>query len=206
MIRFVLSLVLAFLPAPVPARPSVALRVLPMGDSITYGTSSSVGDGWRGMLFLDPPRRIQFVGSQTQPTGLAHEGHGGWRIDELAAQARAWAVAARPDVVLLDAGTNDARQGHTAGQMVADMGRLLDAIRSGSTARIWVAQITVTTACTADQQRQERLFNAALPGLTARYQNVRWVDMTGVPLSLDGIHPANPGYQIMRQRWAAVLS
>ena len=68
-----------------------ALRILPLGDSITQGTGDTAGGGYRGPLWTllkNAGYNADFVGSQTDTScTLAgfdknHEGHGGWRVDE----------------------------------------------------------------------------------------------------------------------------
>lgn len=72
------------------------LRVMPLGDSITYGVASLDGSGYLAR-FRDwalgsqrPPGllgkpRIVLVGSQRSgPAALANEGHSGWTIGDVA--------------------------------------------------------------------------------------------------------------------------
>src|SRR5665647_586276 len=63
------------------------LRILPLGDSITYG--SSVAGGYRLPLYAvltNAGYNVDYIGSDTgnSAPGLGaeihHEGHGGWRI------------------------------------------------------------------------------------------------------------------------------
>ena len=89
------------------------LRVMPVGDSITYG--SSVNGGYRLPLYdllTNSGYTVDYIGSQTgNSTGMAdpdHEGHGGWRIDQIdAIILDVLRTEADPDVLLLLIGTND---------------------------------------------------------------------------------------------------
>merc|ERR1712130_856823 len=48
----------------------------------------------------------EYVGTQIMEDGLKHEGHPGWRIDQLSAARVNWTIFA-PDIIILMAGTND---------------------------------------------------------------------------------------------------
>ena len=71
--------------APVSGRP---VRIMPLGDSITYGQGSSTGSGYRGGLWL---RLVQGPGLAVDAGGLKagtvpdpdHEGHPGQEIAEI---------------------------------------------------------------------------------------------------------------------------
>src|SRR5439155_7935638 len=114
------------------------LAIMPLGDSITYGTSSTTGDGYRAplatLLNQTSPMGAGWLYEGSQESGSlfwSHEGHGGWTIDDLTNNITGWlahpANTGEPiDLVLLDAGTNDDGLGHTSQQMLASMPRLLD--------------------------------------------------------------------------------
>ena len=84
-------LVLSFHAIIVP--PSDAMiRIMPLGDSITWGTGSSDQTGYRRSLFLSLTGAgypVDFVGSRSNgiPNDFDkfHEGHGGFRDDQVAA-------------------------------------------------------------------------------------------------------------------------
>jgi lysophospholipase L1-like esterase len=105
------------------------LRIMPLGDSITQGSVSGVSnsDSWvsyRKALW-DKLRaagyEVNFVGSRNNGSAIPnfdsnHEGHGGWRADEIingvpsepqAGKLDEWLRDYQPDIVLLHIGTND---------------------------------------------------------------------------------------------------
>src|SRR5690349_21135106 len=104
------------------ARPGAAaaesnggVRVMPLGDSITEGTQ--VPGGYRIGLWqrlVAGGYRVDFVGSQYNgPSTLGdhdHEGHPGWRIDQIDANITGWLQSTTPHTVLLHIGTNDVLQ------------------------------------------------------------------------------------------------
>jgi lysophospholipase L1-like esterase len=100
------------------------VRIMPLGDSITRGAVSGVPDsepekhvGYRKDLWhlLDQAGyKVDFVGSLThgeyyQPLegfDPHHEGHRGWRDDQIATRIYGWLVANPADIILLHIGTN----------------------------------------------------------------------------------------------------
>lgn len=96
------------------------LRVMPLGDSITYG--SSTPGGYRLPLYVTLTNQgfnVDLVGTATDNAAaelgseVNHEGHGGWRISTTGSNGLheyilSWlAQIDDPDVVLLHIGTND---------------------------------------------------------------------------------------------------
>jgi lysophospholipase L1-like esterase len=126
-----------------------ALRIMPLGDSITQWQcglmqNTSTGDvasfgGYRGPLFANLQREwgslytLSSVGGQ-QGCG-SHEGHSGWTCEMLADIITDSATAYKPDVVLLMCGTNDLwyrpstknpEQGGTPDQVLERINSILD--------------------------------------------------------------------------------
>lgn len=187
-------------------RAAATLAIMPLGDSITLGVGSASGLGYRGPLdgMLVAHR---WVGSQGAAPWL-HEGHSGWRIDQVVPYARTWAAQAQPGVVLIDLGTNDAGRDHDepAAQMLAEMRQLIAELRAAlPTVSLVLAQPTLTPLNTAAQQAALRDFGDALPGLAAEVGRAKVVDMRGVHIGPDQVHPDDAGYQEMARRWATVL-
>ncbi|MDI6793484.1 MAG: GDSL-type esterase/lipase family protein [bacterium] len=88
------------------------MRIMPLGDSITYGTGDSHTGGYRDDLdrLIDPEgNEINFVGSQTKGNfdDNHHEGYGGWKINQIEAIVTDRLERYNPDIVLLHIGTND---------------------------------------------------------------------------------------------------
>ena len=117
------------------------IAVMPLGDSLTYGVVA-VGDannevgGYRRYLWENLRGAgiadVNFVGSLQNgiPTiDRDHEGHGGFRVDQITARG-AWIPAVKPDVILLLIGTNDFIQGATPAALLNRLGQLLNAIHT----------------------------------------------------------------------------
>jgi serralysin len=118
--------------------PLRALKIMPVGDSITEGndgvSKGSERGGYRTELwqqFQALGLEIDFVGSQSSgPASLPdkqHEGHGGWTIPEIDGNIDRWLYDQKPDIVLLTIGTNDTK--FNSGKKTAKaLSRLLDRI------------------------------------------------------------------------------
>ena len=126
---FGLGLVLLFILASVSSA-RAEIRIMPLGDSITLGGSSGVVPddqafyvSYRKALWdkLEAAGYVtDFVGSQVGGSAIPdfdpdHEGHGGWRDDEILNGRKSqpnkgklieWLINNQPDIVLLHIGTN----------------------------------------------------------------------------------------------------
>ncbi|MQY15226.1 hypothetical protein SRB5_54050 [Streptomyces sp. RB5] len=189
-----------------PARRTVALRLLPLGDSITYGLGASDSGGYRGELWRvleGEGGRVDFVGSVR--SGRAgdpdHEGHPGWRIDQIDRLATACTVARyRPNVVTLHIGTNDMNHAYDVGRAPARLHTLIDDIfRAAPRTTVLVA--TLVPSVDPLVNARIRHFNSQIPGIVAELERegkyVRTVDMSAVtPADLhDWLHPGSAGYR-----------
>jgi lysophospholipase L1-like esterase len=159
--------------------------------------------------------RVDFVGTQFNgPAALGdhdHEGHPGWRIDQIDANIVGWLRATTPHTVLLHIGTNDVLQNVNLASAPNRLSTLIDHITATApTAEVFVA--TIIPLASAAQETAVRTFNAAIPGIVQRNVNagrhVHLVDMhsalTAADLT-DGIHPTATGYDKMAATWFAAL-
>ncbi len=194
-------------------KPGQALRLMPLGDSITDGEGSADHGGYRTALdrrLVAAGFRVTFVGSRRAgPPGpaAANEGHPGWTIARLTARVTGWLTTARPDVVLLHTGTNDINTDAAAAAAPARLAGLLGRIAAARpAAQIFVAEIVGSS----HDDRQHRIdgYNAAVVRLVAAGPpNVHLVDQSGITaLRLrDGRHPDDAGYAQMAANWTAAL-
>lgn len=205
--------------APPKADPAVfPTRVMPLGDSITDGLQSLGGyrsDLWQYMKA--DGMKVDFVGSRTSgPPQLGdrdNEGHPGWRIQQLATHTRNWLLKYRPDVVLLQIGTNDVIQRRDLRSAPARLAALIDLITTTMpSAQVYVA--TLTPLAAKANETRVRAYNAAIPGIVAARasagRHVHLVDMHAAlgkhDLFADGIHPTNGGYAKMAARWYSAIT
>jgi lysophospholipase L1-like esterase len=193
--------------AAVPAASTTALRLMPLGDSITWGVGSSTGNGYRGPLRNEVTadgHPTDFVGTLRGGTmsDPDNEGHSGYRIDQIAALADASLARYRPNVVTLEIGTNDLNGDYQVSTATARLKSLVDQITADAPdATVLVASLIVSTSAGEEQHRAA--FNQAVPGIVESEQaagkHVGYVDMsalTSADLS-DSLHPNDGGYQKM---------
>lgn len=193
--------------SPAAAAPDTPLRVMPLGDSITWGSGSSTGDGYRGPLWnalAADGHALDFVGtvrngSMSDPD---NEGHPGYRIDQIAALADASLDRFRPNVVTLEIGTNDLLQSYEVSTATARLAALVDRITADAPdATVLVASLIVSTSAVEEQYRSA--YNQAVPAIVSTAQasgkHVGYVDMSGLtPADLaDAVHPDDAGYRKM---------
>ena len=112
---------------------------MPLGDSITDGVGVSGGGGYRVGLWQRLAQNgytTDFVGSgYNGPASLGdhdHEGHSGWRIDQVDANIVNWVRTYQPRTVLLHIGTNDISQNRDLANAPARLAAVVDKITSTS--------------------------------------------------------------------------
>ncbi len=200
--------------APATAESNGGTRVMPLGDSITEGYPG--GGGYRVGLWQRLAQNgytTDFVGSAFNGPGSLwdhdHEGHGGWRIDQIDANVVNWVRTYQPRTVLLHIGTNDITQNRDLANAPARLASVIDKITSTSPQTdVFVA--TLIPVSFADSQ--VRAYNSAIPGIVssraAAGKKVHLVDMyralTTADLG-DGVHPNATGYDKMAAAWFTAL-
>ncbi|MBP2328224.1 lysophospholipase L1-like esterase [Kibdelosporangium banguiense] len=192
------------------------VRVMPLGDSITEGTQ--VPGGYRIGLWqriVANRYQVDLVGSQFNgPAGLGdhdHEGHPGWRIDQIDANIAGWLRTTNPRTVLLHIGTNDILQNFNVSGAPARLSTLVDRITAAaSSAEVFVA--TIIPLANSGQEANARAFNATIPGMVQSKVNagkhVHLVDMHAALTTadlIDGVHPTATGYDKMAAAWFTAL-
>ena len=126
------------------------VRIMPLGDSITEGTS---GDAtWRYWLqkslesngcvvdFVGSRRGVRYGQARFSDFDPDHEGHWGWRISQVKAEIDRWASDAKPEIVLLHLGTNDL--GSDPERIAAGLGAIVTSLRRANPAvEIYLARL-----------------------------------------------------------------
>jgi lysophospholipase L1-like esterase len=199
--------------APARAESNGGVKVMPLGDSITDGFN--VPGGYRINLWQRLAAggyTVDFVGSGFNgPASLGdhdHEGHSGWRIDQIDANIVGWLRASAPRTILLQIGTNDVNQNFDIANAPARLSALIDKIRANApVVELFVAQITPETDATLESR--VRTYNAAIPGIVAQKgARTHVVDMHSAITTADladGVHPNAGGYDKMGARWFSAL-
>lgn len=189
---------------PLAVRPlaAPALRIMPLGDSITFGVGSSTFSSYRAALWNRlAGQSVNFVGTQQsgQLPDVDNEGHSGWLISDIATIATQSVSFYRPNLVTLHIGTNDMNRNVDVANAPARLGALIDQIlAAGPDATVLVA--TLVPANDAAVQARIDAYNRQIPGVVAQRRNagkhVQMVDMRAVTTAdlSDTLHPNDGGY------------
>jgi lysophospholipase L1-like esterase len=140
------SILLVFFLEIIIASPANAvIRIMPVGDSITVGSLSGAvpddndhqisyrADLWDKLVAAGYNVSVlDFVGSMQSGGAIMtdpdHEGHIGWRADQIRDNIYNWLVANPADIILLHIGTNDIIASESPANIVSEINQILDNI------------------------------------------------------------------------------
>ncbi|GET41624.1 SGNH/GDSL hydrolase family protein [Microseira wollei] len=193
-----------------------SLKIMPLGDSITDGYF--VPGGYRIELWNSLTKQgynIEFVGSANNgPDSLPsrnHEGHSGWRIDEIRQEIASWLPKFQPDTILLLIGTNDICQGYKIETASDYLARLVGEIfKFAPNVQLFIASIPPIGEATLNLRAS--LYNRKIEELVQRRQQageaIRFVDVYYL-LNLndlpDGVHPNQEGFRKIALAWEKAI-
>ena len=192
-------------------------KVLPLGDSITYGTPTNKG-GYRVELFtkaVGDNLHLTFVGSQSNGPAMVagktfpkgNEGYPGITTANLDSQhVKGTALKDMPQIILLHIGTNNVSQANAA----ADLEKIIDdLVAAAPNSLLAVASIIPLPSAASAVEK----YNAGIPALVQKKatagKHVIFVDQfKDFPPSelTDGVHPNDTqGYPRMGDKWYAAI-
>ncbi|EFX06710.1 lipase, gdsl [Grosmannia clavigera kw1407] len=201
-----------------PLANGTALRVMPLGASITFGYLSSDGNGYRQTLRRALTHRgnaINMVGSRQNGTMDDNdvEGWPGLRIEQVHAKADLSVPTLKPNVVLVNVGTNDCLQNFNISSAGDRMNALITDVLAMSPRAAFVLSTLIINA-DVDVDARAQTVNAAFRTLVTSLQSV------GVPIVLaemrgdnglqlnemaDQTHPNDEGYSKMSTIFVAAI-
>ena len=171
------------------------LRIMPLGDSITHGSQSVRGNGYRAPLYVALTNlgyNVDYVGTETDNYGKVdpfladsdHEGHSGWKLENASNGIYNYiqdffAQIDDPHVILLHLGTNDTGDNETVFRSEATnrLVRLLDRIyECQPSAKVVVTTLMRRYTTAGDTENNWKyiaitnVFNPAVPGIVAAQQ------------------------------------
>lgn len=197
---------------------TVPIKIMPLGASVTYGTNSTDGNGYREalrkLLVTNAGLTLDYVGSVKSGNSVDpdNEGHPGLRIDQIAAGVDGWLATYAPDVVLLNVGTNDTIQDYQLPTAPDRLHALIDRILTDDPAATVMFSTLVPTP-DATRNAKVQAFDAKLPAIAqaeaAAGKKVHLVDLNGgltnADIGADQIHPTDGGYDKLANVWYSAL-
>ncbi|KAL7788379.1 carbohydrate esterase family 3 protein [Trichoderma ceciliae] len=190
------------------------LRLMPLGGSITYGVGSSDRNGYRKLLhdmLTSDGYVVKMVGSRRSGTmpNNQNEGWRGFTIDQIKRKACESTPLLFPNLITINAGSNDCLQNLEIGEI----GKRIDMILE----YVWHASpgstiILSTLLPNLDKTTEQRVLqsNAQFKELalqkSIQRKRIILVDMHGADGPnesdlVDGTHPSDLGYQKMANLW-----
>ncbi|KAJ5817301.1 Lipase GDSL [Penicillium robsamsonii] len=187
---------------------------MPLGGSVTYGSESTDGNGYRKILrdiLLSDGHIVDMVGSRKAGSMVNNDNEGwrGFRIDQIANKAKRSVPRFLPNLFTVNAGSNDCVQDfeiETAGKRMSDLLEYLWAASSRSTV------VLSTLLPNLDGNIESRVlcinkqFAELAKAKAAEGRKIIIVDMHsahGPHISdlTDGTHPNDEGYAKMAMIW-----
>jgi lysophospholipase L1-like esterase len=185
------------------AADATAGSIWPLGDSITYGERSTRGAGYRDKLYTDLTNAhysFDFVGTCTINSSTLltskgeqyHEGHRGYRIDQLNTNLDGFdnstiyddtnhggywltgrnggTLVPQTDIILLHAGTNDVLQNYD----LSHAPDRLDSLVNNLTTMRPSAWVLVSNIIPINDGRNSAVksYNTAIPGIVQKYHDL----------------------------------
>ncbi|BAY86177.1 G-D-S-L family lipolytic protein [Calothrix parasitica NIES-267] len=205
------------------------IKIVTLGDSITQaenGQNSYRKELWEQLNIAG--YNVDFVGSENRNKDgnnfenrnfdPDHEGHWGWRIDEIIngrgreGNLSDWLTGYTPDVALIHLGSNDAIQNNSAISSVEELNQVIDILRQdNSNITIFLSQL-IPTRDSGINSRIDDL-NDRIPGIIADKNQANspiiLVDQSAGfnanTDTYDGVHPNDAGEAKMAQKWFDAL-
>lgn len=187
---------------------------MPLGGSVTFGSGSSHGNGYREklrQLLVENGYTIELVGSRK--SGILrnnrNEGWRGFRIDQIHTKAEKSLPLLRPNVVMINAGSNDCIQRFEIDSIGKRMESLLE-MTWGASPRSTIILSTLLansdTSVEAEILRANAQYHDLVKQKTDEGKRITLVDMhtaagPNIDDLVDGVHPNDLGYQKMALLW-----
>ncbi|KAF2706017.1 carbohydrate esterase family 3 protein [Pleomassaria siparia CBS 279.74] len=193
---------------------STPFRAMALGASVTFGVGSTTGNSYRKNLqdlMTASNMTIEYVGTKNNGdfANNAVEATNGFVISQIAAAAQTAVPKLLPNLVLIDAGTNNCNSGGTVPDAGANMTNMINHVFAqspGSTViltTILVNSVAKQDACRVDENKQIATLAVSMQ---AAGKKLVLVDMRGPDGPLvtdlaDGRHPNDAGYVKMANVW-----
>jgi lysophospholipase L1-like esterase len=191
----------------------VALRIMPLGASITAGYRSTDGNGYRKYLW----EQLRYEGWEVDMVGSLrsgdmqdneNEGHYGYRVDQIAEVVKK-SYHFQPNLILINAGTNDALQNYNIDSIGDRMNGLLtqlfDAIPGTTIILSTLLQNTRQPINVETVNSEYRKLAAQRRADGDRVVLAEMSQFIKFDQLKDGTHPIDLGYKEMASVWWAAI-
>ncbi|PLN80097.1 SGNH hydrolase [Aspergillus taichungensis] len=188
------------------------LRTMPLGASITFGLKSTDENGYRGWL----RRQMRFAGWEVNMVGSVkagemedndNEGHSGFIVEDVAKEAEK-TIPQAPNLILINAGTNDAIQDEQISTIHKRMNALLDRLYTTIPNTTIILSTLLPNGLDGVQPRIDRINAQYRDIVRARRQKNERIVLAEMAefiklsdLVDDKTHPTDAGYKKMAAVW-----
>jgi len=195
-----------------------AVRLLPLGDSITQANKDHQSYRvWLWQMLESQSIAVDFVGSMDAnyqgdpsfPEGFDrnHEGHWGWRSDEILEKLPEWLQLYDADIALIHLGTNDCLQNQAASETLDELKRIAILLRQDKP-EIKIAFSTLGPNTWRNAECLEQI-NQGLHQLSAELSTEQSeISVVEIHAQLqpsehlyDGLHPHQSGEKVIAESW-----
>ncbi|KAK1749493.1 carbohydrate esterase family 3 protein [Echria macrotheca] len=195
---------------------ATALRILPVGASVTFGVGSSTGNSYRLDLrttLVSAGHEVNYVGRHRNGnfTDNQVEATSGFVLSQIAEAARTATPMFLPNLVLIEAGTNNCNSGKLVPDAGANLTALINDIFTASpgvtvvAATLLANKVAAQDACRVDVNKQYQAMATSLEGQNKKFVLVDMRSPEGPTTSdlFDSRHPNDRGYVKMATVWGA---
>lgn len=198
--------------------PKFYLRILALGASITWGTDSTDGNGYREdlrQMIVDAGGLVNFVGSKRHGNMVDNqvEATPGYRLDQVQVRAKDSLKPYMPNLVIIHAGTNDCIQNFSTATAPSRLGNLIDEVLDNVPGTVVLVSTLIPNKVHYAEACIET-FNAGVPAVVeARRSAGKLVYLVNMHNSSifttadldDTTHPTDEGYKKMAKIWYSGL-
>jgi hypothetical protein len=204
---------------------SSVIKIAPYGNSITQAASDHQSYRyplWKKLIdanisfdfvgsmntnFGGSPARADYKGKKFDPD---HEGHWGWRADELLRDMEKWLANYTPDMVLFHIGTNDCIQNQDVNSTISELTQIVTKLRNDNkNVVIFMATLIPCNQVASRINDLNSKIKTLATQLNTQQSPIVLVDQnSGIVSSdqYDGIHPGPTGEEKMAQKWFDAIS
>jgi len=201
------------------------IRILPLGNSITQSNNENLS--YRYPLWtklIDSGLDFDFVGTMTSNNGgnpvwpqyngenfdQDHEGHWGWRTDQVNSNITTWLSGYTPDIVLVHLGTNDMAQNNSVASTINEIKDLITLLRADNpNVKVLLATLIPADDLLWSWAYKIPLLNAEIPAIADEMSTTdspvyiidQYNGFDPVTDTFDGVHPNEDGEEKMAQKW-----